>query len=221
MKLNEKIAYYRRQEKLSQEELAARVGVSRQAVSKWELGEASPDIGKLLALAQAFGVTTDHLLNEEEEPERSAPPMQEDTPPAPPPPASPQQGQFSNLPGFLGKMVRRWGWLAGIYLALQGAGVTLVGFIARWGFGSMFRASSQMMSGMGGLGMGGGWTFSGPPEMEGAVMDALGIAQTSPLSGVQSFFLGFATVILVIGVVMIVGGLILAYVLWKQGRKGD
>lgn len=38
MKLNEKIAYYRRERKLSQEELAARVGVSRQAVSKWELG---------------------------------------------------------------------------------------------------------------------------------------------------------------------------------------
>lgn len=39
MKLNEKIAYYRRDKKLSQEELAARVGVSRQAVSKWELGD--------------------------------------------------------------------------------------------------------------------------------------------------------------------------------------
>lgn len=38
MKLHEKIAWYRRQAKLSQEELAARVGVSRQAVSKWELG---------------------------------------------------------------------------------------------------------------------------------------------------------------------------------------
>ena len=38
MKLNEKILYYRKRAKLSQEELAARVGVSRQAVSKWELG---------------------------------------------------------------------------------------------------------------------------------------------------------------------------------------
>ncbi len=38
MKLNEKIAYYRRDKRLSQEELAAQVGVSRQAVSKWELG---------------------------------------------------------------------------------------------------------------------------------------------------------------------------------------
>lgn len=38
MKLNEKISYYRREQKMSQEELAAQVGVSRQAVSKWELG---------------------------------------------------------------------------------------------------------------------------------------------------------------------------------------
>ncbi len=38
MKLSEKINYYRKQAKLSQEELADRVGVSRQSVSKWELG---------------------------------------------------------------------------------------------------------------------------------------------------------------------------------------
>lgn len=220
MKLNEKIAYYRRKAKLSQEELAARVGVSRQAVSKWELGEASPDIGKLLALAKAFGVTTDHLLNEDEELERPAPPRPAPEAPVslPPPPPS-GQGQFSNLPGFIGKMVRRWGWLAGVYIALQGAGVTLVGLIARWGFGSMFAASNQMMSG---FGMGGGWTYDGPPEMESAVMEALGVApQASPMSGVQGFFLGFATLILVIGLVMVIGGLILAYVLWKNGKKGD
>ena len=181
MKLNEKIAYYRRAKRMSQEELAARAGVSRQAVSKWELGEAAPDIGKLLALSKAFGVTTDHLLNDGEEPEWAAPPAEPQTPPPPP-----QRGQLDNLPGFIGRMVRRWGWLAGIYLALQGAGVALVGLVARWGFGSMFAASSQMM---GGMSMGGmGWTYSGPPELEGAVMDALGVApQASPFSGVQSF----------------------------------
>ena len=86
MKLHEKIAWYRRERKLSQEELAALAGVSRQAVSKWELGEASPDVNKLLALARAFGVTTDHLLNGAEEPEGDTPPLQprEETPPPPP-----------------------------------------------------------------------------------------------------------------------------------------
>ena len=215
MKLNEKIAFYRRDRKLSQEELAARVGVSRQAVSKWELGEASPDIGKLLALSKAFGVTTDHLLNDREEPEREAPPPQEPAPPQAPPPPGP------DLPGFLGRMVRRWGWLAGIYIALQGAGVALVGVLARWGFGSIFKASSQMMTGFDGFG-GMGWSYSGPPELEGAVMEALGVApQASPLSGAQSFFLGFTTLILAIGIVIMIAGLILAFVLWKSGKNGD
>ena len=184
-------------------------------------GGGLPRRNKLLALAKAFGVTTDHLLNEDEEPERDTPPQPAPEAPVPPPP--PGEGQFSNLPGFIGRMVRRWGWLAGVYIALQGAGVALVGLIARWGFGSMFRAQSQMMGGMGGFGMaGGGWAYSGPPELEGAVMDALGIApQVSPLSGVQGFFLGFATLILVIGILWLVAGLILAFVLWKNGKKGE
>ena len=216
MKLNEKIAYYRRQGKLSQEELAAQVGVSRQAVSKWELGEAAPDINKLLALARAFGVTTDHLLDEGAEPERPASPPPAQEPSAPPPPSQAAPG--AGLPGFIGRMVRRWGWLAGVYIALQGLGVTLVGALARWGFGSMFRTQNQLMGGMGGFGLSGGWTY----ELEGAVMDALGVApQASPFSGFESFVMGFATVILLTGIVMIVGGLILAYVLWKQGKKGD
>ena len=221
MKLHEKIAWYRRERKLSQEELAALAGVSRQAVSKWELGEASPDIHKLLALAQAFGVTTDHLLNEDEELERSAPPAQPRETPVPPPPPNTVsgQGQFSNLPGFIGKMARRWGWLAGVYIALQGAGVALVGALARWGFGSMFAGSHQMM---GGVGLsGGGWTYSGPPELEGAIMGELGVVQATPFSGFESFIMGFATVILAIGILMILGGLILAFVLWKNGKKGD
>ena len=66
MKLSEKIYYYRKKAKLSQEELAARVGVSRQAVSKWELGDATPELDKLVALARAFGVTTDELLSPDE-----------------------------------------------------------------------------------------------------------------------------------------------------------
>jgi len=214
MKLNEKIAWYRRDRRLSQEELAARVGVSRQAVSKWELGEASPDVNKLLALSRAFGVTTDHLLNDSEEPERSAPPPREPAAPA----APPQQDRFSDLPGFIGRMARRWGWLAGIYIALEGAGMALVGGIARWGFGSMFSSSHQMMNSFGTVG--GGWAYSGPPELEEAIMEELGIAQASPLSGVESFFLGFATLIMVIGIVVAIAGLILAYALWKKGQRG-
>ena len=91
MKLSEKILYYRKKAGLSQEELAGRVGVSRQAVSKWELGDAAPEVDKLRALAREFGVTVDELLSEEapREPEQAPPPPPPRRPPRPrrqPPP---------------------------------------------------------------------------------------------------------------------------------------
>ena len=65
MKLYEKITLYRKKNGLSQEELAEKIGVSRQAVSKWETGDALPEITKLKALAETFNVTVDFLLDEE------------------------------------------------------------------------------------------------------------------------------------------------------------
>ena len=47
---------------ISQEQLAEQVGVSRQAVSKWEVGDAIPDTDKLIPLARALGITVDELL---------------------------------------------------------------------------------------------------------------------------------------------------------------
>lgn len=47
---------------ISQEELADKVGVSRQAVSKWESGQSFPDIEKVITLSEVFDVTTDYLL---------------------------------------------------------------------------------------------------------------------------------------------------------------
>ena len=66
MKLPEKILYCRKRAGLSQEALAERLGVSRQAVSKWETGEALPETGKLATLAAALGVSVDWLLSEAE-----------------------------------------------------------------------------------------------------------------------------------------------------------
>ncbi|MDO4866416.1 MAG: helix-turn-helix transcriptional regulator [Clostridia bacterium] len=62
--LSEKIAGLRRREGWSQEELAERLGVSRQSVSKWESGTAQPDIERVLALSDTFGVSTDYLLRD-------------------------------------------------------------------------------------------------------------------------------------------------------------
>ena len=52
----------RKKHNLSQEELAERLGVSRQAVSKWERSEASPDTDNLIALAKIYGLTLDELI---------------------------------------------------------------------------------------------------------------------------------------------------------------
>ena len=60
---------YRKKHNLSQEELAEKIGVSRQAVSKWERAEASPDTDNLIILAKIYGVTLDELLQGESEPE--------------------------------------------------------------------------------------------------------------------------------------------------------
>lgn len=54
---------YRKQHGLSQEELAEKIGVSRQAVSKWERAEASPDTDNLIELAKIYGVTLDELIS--------------------------------------------------------------------------------------------------------------------------------------------------------------
>lgn len=53
---------YRKKMGISQEELAARIGVSRQAVSKWERAEASPDTDNLIELSKVYGVTLDEML---------------------------------------------------------------------------------------------------------------------------------------------------------------
>lgn len=62
MQFADRLQNYRKQRGLSQENLAELVGVSRQAVSKWESGQTYPDIDKLVVLSELFGVSVDHLL---------------------------------------------------------------------------------------------------------------------------------------------------------------
>ena len=195
MKLSEKILYYRKKAGLSQEELAGRVGVSRQAVSKWELGDAAPEVDKLRALAREFGVTVDELLSEEvpREPEQAPPP------------------QHSPTAGWLGRMVGRWGWLAGVYIALSGLGVALVGGLARFAFSQMFRMVSAGWGAMDPFGSG-GWELVLPD----------GTVTSGGVSGISSMgqvFVTIATVILAVGLVITLAGAVLAVVLYRKGRK--
>ena len=62
MTIADRIQSLRKQKGMSQEELADRVGVSRQAVSKWESEQANPDIDKIVIMSDIFDVTTDYLL---------------------------------------------------------------------------------------------------------------------------------------------------------------
>ena len=75
MTLGDKLKTLRASRGLSQEQLAAELNVSRQAVSKWECGDAAPDLDKLRAICAYFGVTTDHLIweNEEDAPKVAVP----------------------------------------------------------------------------------------------------------------------------------------------------
>lgn len=120
MKLNEKILYYRKRAGLSQEALAAKIGVSRQAVSKWELGETTPDVEKLVVLARSFGVTTDELLGMKE-------PVRETEMPTP---------QISRLPEDVDWVVRRSAkfrrWYTPIYVGLVMLIVGIYACITEW-----------------------------------------------------------------------------------------
>ena len=89
---------YRKTMGISQEELAERIGVSRQAVSKWERAESSPDTDNLIELAKVYGVSLDELLQgKAEEPETP-----EDPAPAEEQPAAPAESGESVHVGWDG-----------------------------------------------------------------------------------------------------------------------
>ena len=150
---------------------------------------------KLRALAREFGITVDELLSEEapREPEQAPPP------------------RHSPTAGWLGRMVSRWGWLAGVYIALSGLGVALVGGLARFAFSQMFRMVSAGWGAMDPFGSG-GWELVLPD----------GTVTSGGMSGISSMgqvFLTFATVILAVGLVITLAGAVLAVVLYRKGRK--
>ena len=63
MSIRKNLEYLRKQKKLSQEELAYKLGVSRQAVSKWESGAAFPETEKMMSICKIFDCSLDDLIN--------------------------------------------------------------------------------------------------------------------------------------------------------------
>lgn len=75
MTLGEKILSLRTARGMSQDDLAEKLEVSRQSVSKWETGQSTPDLDKIIRLADLFGVGVDELVREGERPRPPEPPQ--------------------------------------------------------------------------------------------------------------------------------------------------
>jgi len=75
MEFNNKLYELRKQKGLSQEELAGRLNVSRQTISKWEVGESTPDMDNLVSISELFGVSLDELVLDRT-PAKEQPPVQ-------------------------------------------------------------------------------------------------------------------------------------------------
>lgn len=78
IEMADRLVALRKAHKLSQEALAEQLGISRQAISKWERAEASPDTDNLLALAKLYGMTMDAILHPEAE-KQQAPAAEEES----------------------------------------------------------------------------------------------------------------------------------------------
>lgn len=76
MKLSDKIIKHRKINGWSQEDLAEKLDVSRQAISRWENGTALPDAQNILQISKLFNVTTDYLLNDDYESDSDIPAVQ-------------------------------------------------------------------------------------------------------------------------------------------------
>lgn len=81
MKFNEKLIELRKKNALSQEELGDKIQVARQTISKWELGETTPEMDKLIKLSELFEISLDELVkdNKEEKQEQETPVKESNT----------------------------------------------------------------------------------------------------------------------------------------------
>ena len=67
MELKDKLQLLRKQNGYSQEQLADKLGIARQTLSKWENGQAVPELGNLISLSNLYGITIDRIVKEDDE----------------------------------------------------------------------------------------------------------------------------------------------------------
>ena len=124
MTIGEKIALRRRNAGLSQEALAGQLGVSRQAVSRWETNESLPDTEKILQLCRIFGVSADDLLLD-----RAPEPAPEHSPVRPPLPVWRRAFRYAYMClGALGALLAIGGLAGAVFWA-----VTTTQWYTDWG----------------------------------------------------------------------------------------
>lgn len=128
---------------LSQEELAQRMGVSRQSVTKWETGLSAPDLDRLVELADTLGVSLDYLLRDQVEAPESVVLPEES------PAASPVAEERNDRPApaapSAGATARHMALAAGVLIFLLGAG----GMLVMWIYSELFPV--QLVDGLGGV----------------------------------------------------------------------
>ena len=199
MKLGEKIMYSRKRAGMSQIDLADALGVSRQSVSKWETGEANPDITKLPQLANVLGVTADWLLSDEDPADGYQDPYRRNEEYGGGASAAPQKTYpdwIDHLPGFMLKVVKKFGWIYGVFIAVIGAVFA--------GFGLLIRV------------------LAGNTVFGGASSDPLSFGYDPFYQINQTSWSGFSTIstaVMILGGLIMLFGIILAITLKKWGSK--
>lgn len=191
MKLSEKILELRKKRGLSQEALAEILGVSRQAISKWENGDATPEIFKIRLIADTFDVTSDWLLSEEGFNDTTKKIAENNW--------SQENNQtFStdwvdHLPKTLGTLVKKFGWLAGIYVIIAGFGPMVIGGL------SIFMTNKML----------------GLTDMDSFYMDdsmSVEMLANNPVRIMGKFMIGA-------GIIVVILGIVLTIALRRWGKK--
>lgn len=200
MAFAQRLQEVRRRSGLTQEQFAERLCVSRQAVSKWETGEALPETAKLAALGAALGVSVDWLLSdsEPEEPEEE--------------PARPEDWT-DKLPRMVRGAAKRWGWLAGVYLAVVGAIFTGMGALVRAMIKSMVGSFSSATEGMGNF-------FNGMEMLvPGGSSIALNTGNAAADLSVNNPVYIMGSGFMIFGLILLAAGVVLAIVIKRKSRS--
>lgn len=243
MTLQEKIFYCRKKEGLSQEALAEKIGVSRQAISKWETGEATPEVGKLALLAKTFNVTADWLLSEDEPEEKEGGTYNYGNDSY----KEENYGQNSrrrnrSLIATIMRLIAKYSWVAGIYIAIVGLIVVGIGSGFRFAGNAMVNSFVETTDKVNDDFYGNSFGYEEYEEnveideefksMFGDIEDSfdeetvpaidMGIDEDffSPtLSVMTTIINGFSGAMIIIGAIMLIGGIVLAIYLRKNWDK--